>query len=178
MDREIWGARDKNTLHPDWLLDDFLVFSVMGDYDSPCYRPAQDVVIPARSCKSISLRENFESIERVKPASERPHLITWSGTHWGTGKSDRLRLTCDRGGAGLKELIPGGGPQSSFMHKEYMHELTNARFCPQPRGIAGKSNPTRFHIPHRLISLEFRADTPQDGHREYRTLSTQAVSQS
>lgn len=96
-------------------------------------------MIPARSCQSVSLKDSFASLEQVKPAHQRPHLMSWSGTFWGTGKTERLRLTCDRGGAGLDELIPGGGPQSSFMHRDYMHELTNARFCPQPRGIAGKS---------------------------------------
>jgi len=69
---------------------------------------------------------------------ERPNLMTWSGTYWGTGKSERLRLTCSRGGAGKKELIPGGGPQDNFAAWDYMNDLSNARFCPQPRGIAGE----------------------------------------
>lgn len=65
--------------------------------------------------------------------------MTWSGTYWGTGKSTRLRLTCERGGAGKQELVAGGGPQSNFESWDYMNDLANARFCPQPRGIAGKS---------------------------------------
>jgi len=117
----------------------------MGDYDSPCYRPAQDVVIPARTCQSISLKEHFPTVETVKPMRERPNLMTWSGTYWGTGKSERLRLTCNRGGVGKKELVPGGGPQDNFAAWDYMNDLTNARFCPQPRGIAGMSLPTLIH---------------------------------
>jgi hypothetical protein len=137
--REIWSARDKHSLYPDSILDNTLVFSVMGDYDSPCYRPAQDVVIPARTCRSISLKDHFPTVESVKPMRERPNLMTWSGTYWGTGKTERLRLTCERGGAGKKELMAGGGPQSNFESWDYMNDLSNARFCPQPRGIAGKS---------------------------------------
>lgn len=63
--------------------------------------------------------------------------MTWAGTYWGTGKNDRLRLTCPRGGANLKELIKGSGPQDNWESWDYMNDLSNARFCPQPRGIAG-----------------------------------------
>ncbi|KAK4687108.1 hypothetical protein P7C73_g3022, partial [Tremellales sp. Uapishka_1] len=134
---EIWSAREKHTLYPDSILDNVLVWSVMGDYDSPCYRPHQDVVIPARTCRSLTLRETFPTVEHIRPVAERTHLVTWSGTYWGTGKSTRLRLTCDRGGAGEKELVKGKGPQSSWYSWDYMKELSNARFCPQPSGIAG-----------------------------------------
>ncbi|WWC63549.1 uncharacterized protein I303_106153 [Kwoniella dejecticola CBS 10117] len=142
---EIWSAREQ-PLYPDWILNNVLVWSVMGDYDSPCYRPHQDVVIPARTCQSINLKDHFSDIRQVKPARERDHLLTWSGTYWGTGKSDRLRLTCDRGGAGERELVKGKGPQSSFENWDYMNDLNNARFCPQPRGIAGWSPRTNDAI--------------------------------
>ncbi|WWC90586.1 uncharacterized protein L201_005522 [Kwoniella dendrophila CBS 6074] len=135
---EIWSAREQ-PLYPDWILNNVLVWSVMGDYDSPCYRPHQDIVIPARTCRSLDLMEHFQDVQSIKPMREREHLLTWSGTYWGTGKSDRLRLTCNRGGAGEKELIKGKGPQSSFENWDYIKDLNNARFCPQPRGIAGWS---------------------------------------
>ncbi|KAK8854600.1 hypothetical protein IAR55_003339 [Kwoniella newhampshirensis] len=143
---EIWSARDKNTLYPDWILDNVLVWSVMGDYDSPCYRPHQDVVVPARTCRSNTLRQTFPTVDDIKPMRNRPNLLTWSGTYWGTGKSDRLRLTCPRGGAGQRELIRGGGAQSNFESWDYMNDLNNARFCPQPRGIAGWSPRTNDAI--------------------------------
>ncbi|WVR09403.1 hypothetical protein IAU60_006470 [Kwoniella sp. DSM 27419] len=143
---ELWAARDHHTLYPDWILNNVLVWSVMGDYDSPCYRPHQDVVIPARTCQSVNLRETFPDAEHIKPMRERPHLIAWSGTYWGTGKSDRLRLTCSRGGAGERELYPGAGPQSYFLSWDYMNDLNDARFCPQPRGIAGWSPRTNDAI--------------------------------
>ena len=110
----------------------------MGDTDSPCYRPQQDVVIPPRTCRTLDLRDAFGDLEHVMPAAERPRLVAWAGTYWGTGKSERLRLTCDRGGIGEKELVRGGGAQSSWKGKDYMKELGSARFCPQPRGIAGE----------------------------------------
>jgi hypothetical protein len=56
---------------------------------------------------------------------------------WGTGKSARMRLVCERGGVATEELVPGGGHQSSFLSWDYMKELSEARFCPQPAGIAG-----------------------------------------
>lgn len=113
----------------------------MGDYDSPCYRPHQDVVIPARSCRSNTLRETFPTIDKIRPMRQRKHLVAWSGTYWGTGKNDRLRLTCPRGGVGSKELIKGAGKQSNWGNWDYMEVLSNSRFCPQPRGIAGTSIP-------------------------------------
>ncbi|KIR33464.1 hypothetical protein I352_04233 [Cryptococcus deuterogattii MMRL2647] len=139
---DIWSARGEHALHPDGILNNVLVWSVMGDYDSPCYRPHQDVVIPARTCRSNTLRETFPNVGAIKPMRERSNLLMWSGTHSGTGKSERIRLTCNRGGAGDRELIKGGGKQSNFASSDYMKDLNNARFCPQPRGIAGWSPQT------------------------------------
>ncbi|EIW68408.1 hypothetical protein TREMEDRAFT_32575 [Tremella mesenterica DSM 1558] len=136
---EIWSARGESHLTPDWILRNALVWSVMGDYNSPCYRPHQDIVVPPRTCKSIDLREHFPEITNVTPMRQRTKLVTWSGTYWGTGKNMRLRLTCERGGAGKEELVPGGGPMSSWYNWEYMKEISGARFCPQPTGIAGWS---------------------------------------
>ena len=84
------------------------------------------------------LKETFGDLANVIPARDRPRLVTWSGTYWGTGKSERLRMTCDRGGAGQRELVAGRGPQSSWISWDYEKELSSARFCPQPRGIAGE----------------------------------------
>lgn len=136
ISRELWSARDN--LKPNWPLDNMLVWSVMGDYDSPCYRPYQDVVVPPRSCVSVDLKSTFGDMAQVQPAHERPRLVTWAGTYWGTGKSERLRMTCERGGAAQRELIAGAGPQSSWISWDYMKELNSARFCPQPKGIAGE----------------------------------------
>lgn len=140
FDWEIWSSRPSTNRYPDPILKNSLVFSVMGDWDSNCYRPAQDVVVPARTCLSKKLVATFPNVEHIMPARDRPRLITWSGTFWGTGKNERLRLTCDRGGVGDEELLPGQGPQSKFPRAwdDYMVELNTARFCPQPRGVAGE----------------------------------------
>lgn len=135
----IWDARTDNKLYPDWILDNVFVWQPMGDAISKCYRPQQDIVVPPRTCLTNKLRESFGDVHNVKPAALRPYLITWSGTQWGTGKSARLRLTCDRGGEGKNELVSGAGPQSRWFHWDYMSELSNARFCPQPTGVAGWS---------------------------------------
>lgn len=157
--REIWSARG-GALYPDWILNNVLVWSVMGDYDSPCYRPHQDIVIPPRTCRTPLLRETFEDMSNVMPARDRPKLVTWAGTYWGTGKSERLRLTCDRGGAGDRELVEGQGPQSVWYNWEYMTALGTSRFCPQPRGVAGMFS--RFvHLPSliaRLVASSERCD--------------------
>lgn len=135
----IWDARTDNKLYPDWILDNVFVWQPMGDAISKCYRPQQDIVVPPRSCLTNKLRDSFGDLRNVKPAALRPYLITWSGTQWGTGKSARLRLTCERGGEGKNELVRGAGPQSRWFHWDYMEELSNARFCPQPTGVAGWS---------------------------------------
>jgi nucleoside-diphosphate-sugar epimerase len=141
FDWEIWSSRPHTRMYPDPLLRNTIVFSVMGDWDSNCYRPAQDVVVPARTCLSKKLVDTFPNVDHIMPARERPRLITWSGTFWGTGKNERLRLTCHRGGVADEELLPGQGPQSKFPRAwdDYMVELNTARFCPQPRGVAGWS---------------------------------------
>lgn len=148
---EIWSSRPSTKLYPDPLLKNTLVFSVMGDWDSNCYRPAQDVVVPARTCLSKKLVATFPNVEHIMPSSERPRLITWSGTFWGTGKNERLRLTCHRGGVADEELLPGQGPQSKFPRAwdDYMIELNTARFCPQPRGVAGESPRVKGRSPER-----------------------------
>ncbi|KAJ9095023.1 hypothetical protein QFC21_005816 [Naganishia friedmannii] len=134
----VWEARERQ-VRPDWILDNIFVWSVMGDTVTNCYRPHMDTVIPARTCNSEKLRKTFGDIVKVKPIAQRPKLLTWSGTMWGTGKSARMRLACQRGGVASEELVTNGGPQSSFLNWDYMHELTNSRFCPQPTGIAGWS---------------------------------------
>jgi hypothetical protein len=74
----VWEARERQ-VRPDWILDNVFVWSVMGDTVTNCYRPHMDTVIPARTCNSEKLRETFGDIAKVKPAAQRPKLLTWSG---------------------------------------------------------------------------------------------------
>jgi hypothetical protein len=155
---------------PDWILDNVVAWSVMGDWISPCYRPHQDVVIPARTCLSEKLKDNFKDIRHVKPASKRPALVAWAGTYWGTGKNTRLRLTCPRGGVGDEPLSPHSEKQSRWLNWDYMNDLNNAIFCPQPTGIAGESDcvlPWEVAVPepafcNRMINATERRELPVD----------------
>jgi hypothetical protein len=114
-----------------------VIWTTMGDYDTPCYRPQQDVLIPARSCLSPQLLEAFGDMAHVKPVAERHHLVAWAGSVMGTGLYTRARLTCGRDGAGSEELQPGYGPQSLWGYRDYLPTLNDTRFCPLPRGTTG-----------------------------------------
>ncbi|KAF8307622.1 hypothetical protein DL93DRAFT_2232130 [Clavulina sp. PMI_390] len=147
----VWRIRGKigNTVHP--LVRSTTAWSVMGDLNSPCYRPHQDVVIPPRTCYSIELFPLFSSLSSVKPARERHVLATFKGSPWGTGLLHRHRVTCSRAGWHLGEKrtrrlrgLEDRGPNltaiwSSTGDYDYMGILNNTIFCPQPAGIAGWS---------------------------------------
>jgi hypothetical protein len=75
----IWAGKEDNHLAPDYILDNTVVWSVQGDSNTKCYRPHQDVVIPARTCNSIKLKEVFGSVSEITPSAQRNMLITWSG---------------------------------------------------------------------------------------------------
>lgn len=75
----IWAGKEDHRLHPDYILDNTIVWSVQGDSNTECYRPHQDVVIPARTCNSVKLKESFGNVLQVNPVSQRTTLITWSG---------------------------------------------------------------------------------------------------
>lgn len=75
----IWESKENNRLYPDPILDNIFVWAVQGDSNTKCYRPHQDVVIPARTCNSPKLKEHFGDVVQVKPVSQRSILITWSG---------------------------------------------------------------------------------------------------
>ncbi|KAF8307213.1 hypothetical protein DL93DRAFT_2232275 [Clavulina sp. PMI_390] len=149
FDWNVWKMRDKIglTVHP--LVRSTTAWSVMGDLNSPCYRPHQDVVIPPRTCLSTKLLNGFALISSVKPARERHILATFKGTLWGTGRLDRQRLMCNRAGwspgerparrlKGLEEegpdLMALWGHTGEF---DYMGILNHTIFCPQPAGTTG-----------------------------------------
>lgn len=83
----IWEGKQDNHLKPDGILDNTMVWSVQGDSNTKCYRPHQDVVIPARTCNTDKLRQHFGDSTKITPAAQRTLLITWSG---------ELFKVCDR----------------------------------------------------------------------------------
>ncbi len=104
----------------------------MGDWDSPCARPQQDIVIPSRTCVTPYLLEAFSDISNVKPTRDRKRLVTFKGSGWGTGRITRFRLTCPS----------RDGPEETLWDwnwQQYMEVLNDSKFCALPRGTTGES---------------------------------------
>lgn len=106
----------------------------MGDLNSPCYSPDQDVLIPPRTCKQDELRAAFSDVSKVKKVAERQTLATFKGSPNGQGTSLRLKTTCPR-------LLPPGSLEPVWAHipegQTYLDLLGDTRFCPIPFGTAG-----------------------------------------
>ncbi|KAF8309132.1 NAD(P)-binding protein [Clavulina sp. PMI_390] len=146
---DVWWMRDLMGLKLPPLMRSTTAWSVMGDLNSICYRPHQDVVIPPRTCLSPKLLNHFSSASSVKPARVRHVLATFSGSLWGTGRLNRERLICPRSGwhsgeqptrrlQGLEQQGPDlttiWGGLGGY---DYMGILNNTIFCPQPAGTTG-----------------------------------------
>ncbi|KAF8307625.1 hypothetical protein DL93DRAFT_2171636 [Clavulina sp. PMI_390] len=146
---DVWWMRDLMGLKVPPIVKSTTAWSVMGDLNSPCYRPHQDIVMPPRTCLSPRLLNHFSSISSIKPARKRPVLTTFSGTHWGTGRLNRQRLTCSRVGWHSEERstrrlrgLGEEGPELTAVWSgtggyDYMGILNNTIFCPQPAGTTG-----------------------------------------
>ncbi|KAJ7780326.1 hypothetical protein DFH07DRAFT_470062 [Mycena maculata] len=145
----IWQARRRFKIPP--VLTNVIAWSVMGDLNSPCYRPHQDVLIPPRSCRTKQLRPAFSDPAYVRPVAERTHLSFFSGSLWGSGGGSRKRIICKRPvpSEGLtrletSRLETGLGPnplntkwERPQSHDDYMSILNNTIFCAAPAGVAG-----------------------------------------
>ncbi|KAJ7493303.1 hypothetical protein B0H11DRAFT_1858695 [Mycena galericulata] len=146
----VWEVRRSFKIPPE--LTNVVAWSVMGDLNSPCYRPHQDIIIPPRSCRTKELRPAFSNSARIRPAAERAHLSFFSGTAWGSGGGLRRRLVCKRPvpNEGLTRLETGRialglGPippldtkwEKPESHADYVSILNDTIFCPVPAGVAG-----------------------------------------
>ncbi|KAJ7130036.1 exostosin family-domain-containing protein [Mycena crocata] len=124
----------------------------MGDLNSPCYRPHQDVVIPPRSCRTRELRPAFSDPAQIRPSAERTTLVHFSGTTWGSGGSLRRRIVCkrpipdegltifekSRAEMGFSDAPPLEARwQKPRSHADYVSILNNTIFCASPAGVAG-----------------------------------------
>jgi hypothetical protein len=114
----------------------------MGDLNSPCYFPDQDVIMPARTCLQDKLREGFGDIAKVKPIRQRSVLTTFKGRTFGihAGQVIRQKLACER------PMAPGrleGGDKLEVWWQQlkpkhdYMQTINETVFCPLPRGTTG-----------------------------------------
>ena len=114
----------------------------MGDLNSPCYYPDQDVVIPSRTCLQDDLRASFGDISKVKPIRQRSVLTTFKGRTNGMhgGAIVRQKLTCER--PMLPGRLEGGDQLERWWQKlrpnnNYIQTINETVFCPLPRGTTG-----------------------------------------
>ncbi|KAL1407751.1 hypothetical protein Q8F55_007185 [Vanrija albida] len=117
-----------------------MAWQPMGDTNTPCYEPDQDVVIPSRTCLQEALRAAFSDVAKVKPARQRAVLATFKGRNLLAGSVLRQKLQCKRkfgpgaleGADALEtwwgELRPGS---------DYLQTINETVFCPVPRGTTG-----------------------------------------
>ncbi|KAG8863958.1 hypothetical protein FRB96_006831 [Tulasnella sp. 330] len=150
FDWQVWGMRAKKSGGAG-KFDPYIrlttAWTTMGDLNSPCYRPAQDVVMPPRGCLSPQLFELFGNISDVRPARDRRVLVTFKGNTWGTGAVVRKKIMCSRINEGGITNLPGrrlitthpiaavwgnyGGRPS------YLAMLNDTIFCVHAIGVAG-----------------------------------------
>lgn len=116
----------------------------MGDLNSQCYYPDQDVVVPSRTCLQDQLREAFGDVANVKPVRQRAALGTFKGRYaahgiW-AGAVVRQKFLCTR------PMTPGnlidGEKLDNYWHKlqpggDYLSTINDTIFCPLPRGTTG-----------------------------------------
>ncbi|KAG8939592.1 hypothetical protein FRC04_006214, partial [Tulasnella sp. 424] len=124
-------------------------WTVMADLNSPCYKPHQDVVIPPRACLSRQLAEAYSDVSRIRPARNRSLLATFSGSIWGTGSVDRMKLVCSPGGGYKYSDVPNrrlitnrDGLQTMWGIRgnyTYLDSFNDSIFCPLPTGVTGWS---------------------------------------
>ncbi|KAG9010852.1 hypothetical protein FRB90_007583 [Tulasnella sp. 427] len=139
----VWDMRKTKGLSVSYTVRSTTSWTAMGDLNSPCYRPHQDVVIPPRVCASPKLYEAFENMSKVKPARERSILAAFGGTLWGTGFIDRCKLICRRVDDNKLTDIPNrvlrtkttlGTLWQTLGNHTYVGALNDTIFCPQPAG--------------------------------------------
>lgn len=165
--RDVWHMRERQGLRVHPFVRSTTAWSVMGDLNSACYRPHQDVMyvylsqllirdsrlmvqtlsIPPRTCLSPSLFKSFPTVSDVRPARDRRVFVAFNGVLWGTGALNRNRLVCHRShwdsDDNASRRLHASGPNLKSLvgtngDYEYMSLLNDTVFCPQPAGTTGK----------------------------------------
>ena len=114
-------------------LDDVIVMSPFGDYNTLGYIPDKDLVIPPATCRTPLLLANFRDASLVKLASEREFLVYFSGSaDVRTGSAARSAILSGT-------LFPNSKVklESVQNHDEYMRVLNESIFCPHVFGTTG-----------------------------------------
>ncbi|KAJ7230586.1 exostosin family-domain-containing protein [Mycena pura] len=146
----IWDVRIRFSIPS--AFKNVLAWSVMGDLNSPCYRPHQDILIPPRSCRTRELRPAFSDPARIGAPVDRTYLAFFHGTTWGQGGTLRRKLVCNRPlpnqgltrfeesrvGMGVGHLpLPRPKWDKPRSHDDYVSILNSTIFCAVPPGVAG-----------------------------------------
>lgn len=135
--RNVWDLRKTHGPTHFPMIRNTTAWSVMGDLNSVCYRPHQDVMyvgrfrhlssfsvfnaiglfafsVPPRACLTNYHYESFGDMAEVRPSRSRSVIATFSGSAWGTGLYNRARVQCPRMGwtpeSPERRLHPGGPP--------------------------------------------------------------------
>ena len=115
-----------------------------GDFNTNCYYPHKDIVIPPLTCLTSSLVSTFGDIQRVKHILNRRVFAFFKGHMHGTGSITRSRLSCPNlftktstNQTYLTSLI-----QQYYQDSDYLTTLNETRFCLIVPGTTGWS--TRF----------------------------------
>eukprot|EP01038_Epipyxis_sp_PR26KG_P005349 gene5349-7421_t len=126
------------------LMRDKISLQPMGDYNTDCFYPNKDIVIPPVGFNLDNSMSIFQNPQTVLPSFQRPLLIFMKARETGTGFPSRQRVNINP-----SELFPltyrrvtfiGEYPNATkSMEKDYMRTIGITKFCLCIRGTAGWS---------------------------------------
>ena len=113
------------------------ILQTNGDYNTNCYKPNKDAVIPPFTCHTPALISQFGDVRRVKNVLDRQAFAFFKGTLWGSGLPTRTRLSCP-------SLWPRTWNRTTFIqayynNSNYLTTLNETRFCLIVAGTSGWS---------------------------------------
>ena len=116
------------------LLNDVIVMSPFGDFNTLGYIPRKDIVIPPATCNTPLLLQTFGNPDIIQKASKRTYLVFFKGgVDDKTGSAARLAFLS-------KTLFPGGRiPERGEVanQQDYLRTLNDSIFCPHIFGTTG-----------------------------------------
>lgn len=136
--RGVWEAASWGWDKRYWAIEKGIALQAMSDYNTECYWPERDVVIPSTTCVHPKLWQVVTQVTNttLKRSGERSILVMFGGSIWGGGAMVRRSLMCDRNFPGpLKTMW--GWEFEDHGYKDYIDALLDARFCPLPGGTTG-----------------------------------------
>jgi len=129
----MWGAELKR---PEFLRTS-VVFQAYGDWDSPCFMPHKDVLVPPRLVGNrertmLGLLETFP-LATITPVNERKRFAFFSGNVHGNGAIVRCRIMNNK-----VDLFPETHASNAIDRKAvatYPDVLGETQFCLAPAGV-------------------------------------------